>query len=350
MKRLMYLAPIACALLLTSERASGQSGTGSSPVPIQVGSADESAPYVPSSVAVHAVGLAGSKAHPMWSNALPSNSGLSTSIGSSIPSIPAVPPPGFYPADVSDPANGPTVLTAASNPLYVNCTDSCWGGPAAFLQNLGESAFIHVADQYVGSRTSDRYTVGKAGSVIYPMKHILYDADIFAIVHAGGKAFGTGYNHIYHVFLPKGVDVCITGTSECYSPDNPSTFVFCAYHGSVTFSDIGHTLFTVEPYQDVLGCSIAPGSPNGPVTDSTANVLSHELFETISDPDGTAWWQHSSVALYGAEIGDICEAFTIIGPNAYFSYGIVSLDGHPYEVQPEYSNGYHACAFQAVWP
>lgn len=124
----------------------------------------------------------------------------------------------------------------------------------------------------------------------YPAKHILYDDDILAIVHAGGNAFGTGYDQIYHVFIPPGVDVCITGTNQCYSPDNPSTFFFCAYHSSVTFSDIGHTLFTVEPYQNVAGCSVAPGSPNGALVDSTSNLLSRELFETISDPDGTAWW------------------------------------------------------------
>jgi hypothetical protein len=349
MKRLTYLAPIACALLLPSERASGQSATESSLVSIQPGSADESATYNPSSLAIHALGLVGSKERPLWSNVLASNSGLSISIESaSTPSIPVVPTPGFYPGDVSDPANGPTVLTAASNPLYVNCAPSCWGSPATFLQNLNKSTFIHVADQYVGTTSSGRYTLGNAGSVIYPMKHTLLDADIFAIVHAGGKAFGTGYNHIYHVFIPPGVDVCTGGTTQCYSPDNPSTFAFCAYHASVTFSDIGHTLFTVEPYQNVLGCSIAPGSPNGPLIDSTANVLGHETFETITDPDGTAWWQHSTLILYGAEIGDICEAFTIIGVNGYFSYGIVSLNGHPYEVQPMYSNGYHACAYNPL--
>jgi hypothetical protein len=285
----------------------------------------------------------------MWSNTLANDPSLSISIGgTSNPSLAVVPPPGFYPADVSDPANGPTVLTAASNPLYVNCAPTCWGSPATFLEDLGESTFIHVADQYIGTTASGRYTVGKAGSVAYPMKHTLLDADILAIVHAGGKAFGTGYNHIYHVFIPPGVDVCSGGTTICYSPDNPSTFAFCAYHSSVTFSDIGHTLFTVQPYQDVPGCSIAPGSPNGSLIDSTASTLGHETFETITDPDGTAWWQHSSVPLYGSEIADICEAFIIFGPNLYFSYGVVSLNGHPYEVQPMYSNGYHACAFQPL--
>jgi hypothetical protein len=346
---LTYVAPIACALLLPSERARAQSAVASGPVSIQVGSAAESTTYNSLTLGVHALGVAGSTNRPIWSNALTSSSSVSFSIvgaaNALIPSIAAVPPPGFYPADVSNPGNGPTVLTAASHPLYVDCADTCWGSPATFLENLGKSTFIHVADQYVGSTTNDRYTVGKAANVTYAVNKTLYDSDILAIVHAGGKAFGTGYNQIYHVFLPKGVDVCVMGTNQCYSPDNPSTFFFCAYHASVTFSDIGHTLFTVQPYQDVAGCSVAPGSPNGALVDSTSSVLSHELFETITDPDGKAYWQHSSLLLYGAEIADLCEAIEIIGPNVYFSYGVVSLNSHPYEVQPMYSNGYHACAY-----
>ena len=331
-----FLAPMACGLLLPPQRATGQGN----PVPIQVSPTDESAPYDRSSFGVHARGPARSQTHPTWSHP----SGPSAISVAAMPSIAVVPPPGFYPADVSSPTNGPTVLTAESHPLYVDCPDSCWGSPATFLSNLDQSTFIHVVDQYVGSATNNRYTLGKAGSVDYPKK-TLYDADILAIVHAGGKAFGTGYNHIYHVFLPRGVDACLTGTNQCYSPDNPATFFFCAYHASVTFTDIGHTLFTVEPYQDVLGCSVAPGSPNGALVDSTADVLSHELFETISDPDGTAWYQDSSVLFGGAEIGDICQAAVVIGADVYFSYGVVTLHGHSYEVQPEYSNAYHACAY-----
>ena len=120
------------------------------------------------------------------------------------------------------------------------------------------------------------------------------------------------------MFLPKGVDTCFDLTNICYSPDNPPSFVFCAYHGSVTFSDIGHVLITVEPFQNVNGCSVATPSPNGALVDSTANVLSHELFESITDPDppGTVtdivngkfgWIALNSLIEFGAEIGDICE-------------------------------------------
>ena len=71
-------------------------------------------------------------------------------------------------------------------------------------------------------------------------------------------------------------------------PDNLKSFAFCAYHGGATFRDIGHVLYSVEPFQGVEGCSSRPGAPNGQLADSTNNVLSHETFETITDPDGDA--------------------------------------------------------------
>ena len=151
--------------------------------------------------------------------------------------------------------------------------------------------------------------MGTEGLLAGTLPPILFDEDIIAIAHAGAAAFGSGYHHIYHIFLPPGQDVCFTGTNECYSPDNPDTFFFCAFHASVDFSDIGHVLLTVEPYQNVNGCSVVQPSPNGPIVDSTADVLSHELFETITDPDGTAWWNRYDLDLFGAEIGDECQNF-----------------------------------------
>jgi len=171
-------------------------------------------------------------------------------------------------------------------------------------------------------------------------KHKMNNADIYAIVHAGASLFGPGYHNVYHVFLPPGQDVCYTGTSplECYSPDDPNHFYFCAYHGFVDFSDIGHVLFTVEPYQNVGGCQVVEPSPNGVLIDSTDDVLSHETFETITDPDIDAWLNNLSLDLYGAEIGDECQDFD-------FGYGLVSLNGKNYEIQPEYSNSQHGCAY-----
>jgi hypothetical protein len=259
-------------------------------------------------------------------------------------SVPSVPPPGFYPADLSHPFGGPVVKSAESHPLYVDCAATCWGNPAKFLTNLGKSEFIHVADQYVGSTADNRYTVGTTGIISYPIFTELSDNDVLQIVHTAASVLGTGYDHIYHVFLPQGVDLCFVGTTECYSPDNPSTFVFCAYHSSVTFSDIGHVLFTAEPYQNVPGCAMLQPSPNGGLVDSTSSVLGHETFETITDPDPpTGWIAVNSNGVFGEEIGDLCPGVDLTGP--FFKDPISVINGKKYEIQPMYSNKYHACSF-----
>src|SRR6266436_1519008 len=86
----------------------------------------------------------------------PANSALST--------VPGVPAPGFYPADLSNPAHGRVLTTTQSDNVYVNCAASCWGTPSNFLTKLATSNFIHVTDQYVGSTGNNRYTVGTATS------------------------------------------------------------------------------------------------------------------------------------------------------------------------------------------
>jgi hypothetical protein len=246
---------------------------------------------------------------------------------------------------------GNVVQFAASHAVYLLPNGSCpiavcWGNPEGFLKDLGQSNFIHLADQYIGLFGGNRYTVGFHASVSYtPPATPLTDNDILAVVHAVASASGeTGYGHIYHVFLPPGQDECFDSTfTECYSPDNSSSFFFCAYHDSVDFSDIGHVLYTVEPYQNVVGCQVFPGTPNGMLVDSTDTVLNHETFETITDPDGTAWINIFSNAMYGDEIADECEFITFVGQNGYFDPPIFKVNGHPYAVQAIYSNDLHAC-------
>jgi len=164
-----------------------------------------------------------------------------------------------------------------------------------------------------------RYPVGGTVSINRTLQtNVLDQNDILSIVHAAAVKLSiqSGYSNIVHVFLPRGIDTCFDLTSICYSPDNPSSFFFCAYHGAVVFNDIGHILFSVEPYQNVPGCQVATPTPNGDLVDSTASVLSHEFFETITDPDLDAWWSEASLIERGAEIGDICEP--IVNGSAQF--------------------------------
>jgi hypothetical protein len=246
----------------------------------------------------------------------------------------------YYPADLSY-QGGPVLQSTESHSVYVNCTASCFGNPNQFLKNLENSNFIHVTDEFVGTHASHRYTVGGSGSVTYPVSGPLGPADFLAIIHASAGVFGTGYGNVHHIFFASGIDVCADAAlTICYSPDNLATWFFCAFHGSVDFKDIGHVLFTIEPYQNVPGCQEGTvPSPNGLLVDSTASTLSHELIETITDPDGTGWWNTVSGPLGGAEIADECARFFADDPNT-------SINGKLYEIQSEYSNLEHGCVFR----
>lgn len=304
---------------------------------IEVGAVDTSAASTASHFWYHIRPAATSAARKLPSTAL-SNRVAGT--------VSATPRPEMYPADLSY-HGGRLVTTADQHPVYFDCPagpTACWGNPAAFLNNLDHSVFIHLLDQYVGSNANNRYPLSAAVSVHETLQTNMLDQnDIATLVHTAAAKLGkdAGYTDIYHVFLPRGIDVCLGLGSICYSPDNPGSFSFCAYHGSVDFDDIGHVLFTVEPYQNVPGCQSAQPSPNGLLVDSTASILSHEMFETITDPDGTSWWADKSLIESGEEIGDVCEP--LFNANSQFDDPVFTVNGKSYRIQLEYSNNFHGC-------
>jgi hypothetical protein len=224
---------------------------------------------------------------------------------------------------------GPTMGTGISYNIYVNCAGTCWGSPSpgTFLGYLGASTMIHVVDQYIGLTSNNRYTYGGGYQVNYSTSGTLGDADMANIVHAVAVTNGGGYGKEYHVFFQSGVHECSTLAGGCYAVSGG----YCAYHASTDFSDVGHTLYSFEGYQNISGCQVSGTSPNGVLVDSTASTLSHEFFETITDPDLNAWWNSNT----GEEIGDLCAT----------SDGVVSVNGHNYNLQREYSNRYHGCTF-----
>lgn len=284
---------------------------------------------------------------------------------SGIPPTVLLPPGGNnrFPDDLSY-QGGLTVKHGQSHAIYVlNSADgagcnlanyaACWGNPEDFLTHLRSSDFIHVVDQYVGRHDRNRYTNGAdAFLCCVPLSNTGVNSftdgsmQFLLLIAIAGSGLPTGENDIYHIFLPPGTDECFNapGTSPCYSPDNPNTFVYCAYHSSVTFNGLGHVLYSVEPYANVPGCSVPPGTPNGTLADSTANVLSHETFETITDPEGDAWWNFFNLGSFGDEIGDECTYQILLNIGGFYNPSVFSISGKKFAVQPEYSNASHSCA------
>lgn len=243
------------------------------------------------------------------------------------------------------PANKWGVAAAKQINLYVNCTsDACWGNGAGavtgFQTALNASSFIAITNQYVQTSAGARYPLGpqyywkgtipSAGAPF--TNPVLLDSQAQALAASAASAAGIhGYGAIYHVFLPKGTDVCFDGSNVCYSPDAPANFYFCGYHGSFD-TPAGHVLYTVEPYAFVPGCFINGMS----ATDAQASVLSHETFETITDPDPNNQWSTSAALINTlGEIGDEC---------AWRIYNVPLVVGRSYNIQLEYDNARHACA------
>ena len=261
---------------------------------------------------------------------------------------------------------GPVLGSAVSHDLFLNCNLTCRQAgnfdPGHFLADLGKDDFITLLYQYlVGPGVVDatpltgRYTKGTGADFSTgPLAPLPGDTngyfgqlDIISLVLFASQQpqlGGGGDGHIYHVFLPKNIDTCFeaplgTPTGSCYSPDNGGTFAFCAYHGSFRLRSNPNKfyLYTVEPYQDVPGCrnnvhnQALPNavSPTVDPADPGYSTLSHELFETISDPHGNAWFNGFS----GNEIGDLCADFD----------NFVTVNGHHYVLQSEYSDIHHIC-------
>lgn len=261
---------------------------------------------------------------------------------------------------------GTVVGSSVQHNIFVNCVAACRNAqnyfPGTFENNLNNDSFITVQYQYLttpgvidSTPITGRYPKGPGGDIsptyasprpsstnpYYGQLSILL-AVLNAAPTLGAPSDGSGYGHIYHVFLPQNVDTCFenplgTPTTTCYSPDNGATFFFCAYHGSFTSSGKVY-LYTVEPYQDVSGCrnnvrnQVLPNrvSPTVDPADPGYSTLSHEIFETINDPRGNAWWNNFT---QGDEIGDLCADFD----------NFVSINGQTYVLQSEYSDLNHLC-------
>lgn len=233
------------------------------------------------------------------------------------------------------------------NTNYSNCqvtpssTTTCWGKPGLTASDLSASEYVrNVLAQYTNLAQPNRYPRGDQGfinfNVLSPRpgvrNPVIGESDILLIVYNAAVQLGFGYGHIYHVFLPPNVDTCIDLQAACYSPDSSASFVFCGYHSSVLVGG-QRMIYTVEPYQDVRGCGFTGGvntdGGGDDLVDSTANTLTHELFETITDPDpGNGWLSPA-----GNEIGDACVGY----------FTTVNLNGTPYTVQSMWSDGSHLC-------
>jgi hypothetical protein len=154
-------------------------------------------------------------------------------------------------------------------------------------------------------------------------------------------------DHVFFLMTPNGVGSCgdSFGT-EC------TTNAFCAYHNFFVDANSENVMYANEPYMgpDPLQSCVdsAQGFPNDVDSDTTINTISHEHNEAITDPltdPATYGW----LTDVGFENGDLCAYG--FGPQLGGTAGLdaynQSINGHPYELQQEFSNGPHIGCVQS---
>ena len=211
-------------------------------------------------------------------------------------------------------------------------TDSS-GSRAAYDSTFGGS--LDDTDAYPGNGckpgSSPKFTVCLTDTQLSD------ELDSYIGAHPG---LPRGLGAMYFIVLPSAVDTCFDATAtDCFSS------TFCAYHSNNNTG--GATLYADIPFIPFFPEGCDPGqSPNGNSADQTLSGLSHEHNETVTDPLGTAWFDHN-----GDENADKCIG--TYGPALGGASGAESnqlINGGPYFIQEEWGNGVDGCEQRNALP
>jgi hypothetical protein len=230
-----------------------------------------------------------------------------------------------------------------------------------YLRDVNHSSFLNVLTQYYDSANwitnSSTYSGGVLDTRPYPVRGgYVYttDADIQLEVAREIKLHNWPYglHEQFFVYTASGVLTWaqVAGGWSNAGAANPTGY--CAYHNAVSGSSIGLQNYSViyanMPDQDThYACyaftSTRYLSPNGDyLADAAISTTSHEQSEAITDPLLSNWRDSE-----GDEIGDKC-AGNYGSPAA--DGGNVTMNGHRYVLQGEWSDEVGGCAWGRSQP
>lgn len=187
-----------------------------------------------------------------------------------------------------------------------------------FLENIGGSGAFNVNTEYYNAQNQHVQNI-----LNYSAAANSYD-DAYSLGTSLSGSFDTTilHNAVSAGHLPADVNgiYILTVSPDVRLPKS----VWCAYHwhssAIATGDDIKYAV-AADPPASILGsCSgnLATyhdtTSPNGDIgMDEVVDSLIHELSETVTDPDGSAWYTSN-----GSEVADICNFVygpTFLAPN-----------------------------------
>lgn len=233
----------------------------------------------------------------------------------------------------------------------------------AFFNNLSGTSYLNIITQYPGQCSVNACTApGNPGAISieniindttpYPNSP-LQDGDVHTELQnlIGQHGIPVNISTEFFVFIAGTEQECNTPTLGCSGTD------FCAYHSSNAFNGT-NIIYAVFPVDDTLGGCAQALNGNGPgIAEAKETVvLSHELFESITDPltffgqisfpdllpfGNTAWWDSTNVfgTNYGNEIGDDCDVNHITNATTTVPLNSAGMQS----VQMEWSNDSLSC-------
>jgi hypothetical protein len=250
--------------------------------------------------------------------------------------------------------HGGKILTAARVPIYVIYYGGIGSFPSTtqpivngFLAGLGGTDQFDVNTTYcnVNTTTCPGGGTSVSGLLSYDLSHIYFDS-------------GSQGNALHSGDVPKIVETALTG-GHLPTDDGaiyllitaPTTSVsgfctrYCAYHTASTTIVSGHTIHYALAPEPNSKCTACDGNfavygesktPNGdPGADEIVDSLMHEISETVTDPDLSAWYTSS-----GAENGDLCNYVYGMArvPSATGATANASWNGYSYLIQLIWEN------------
>lgn len=200
-----------------------------------------------------------------------------------------------------------------------------------FVNDLNQSSLYNIATQYSDAGGNIGSQISLAGTWTDSTNTFPHTAltsgDLQTEMNNAITANGwtSDANSFFEIFTPS--------SDGSVSAITNSTSGICGIHYFANPA-FGHILDLGVPGS----CDPGGSYPNGKLIDEAINTSSHEIMETVTDPLGNAWYFQNTAG----EIGDLCN-FNF-GPRIASDGADVTLGGHRYVVQQEWSNASTGCA------
>lgn len=232
-----------------------------------------------------------------------------------------------------------------------------------YLSDVGGTAFYGLLTQYwdhqgpvrnvatLGGWYYDQTPYPRAGTQSDPLQDGDIVNEISRVRHARGWKVTPGA--VFIVVTAYDTQECAKSEYGAACTFSSNSSGFCAYHSATSYSgDSGaKNAPNYLPYiylANTHDCAYLPTFDTAPPpygaagVDAVINELSHEQFETITDPVNGGWYDGDPGT---GEIGDKC--YTSFGPTDGDGATVTLAHGHTYVAQREWSNLSGGCAYRA---